>query len=184
MAYYNKINCDLRTRLFTDLIVQNHPNFQLGSSLYDSLMENPAYFNFTHIIEDMMAVLSEGQYEFTNGIHEDYSDSSECKTGTLHISEASNFSSAELTNVRSQDGTLKKGAIRAVVLNPILEKFHFFFIPKDSVYRMMHTQYGDPKASRSLWLQYNMKRNVFSTVDKYDFVEYNTFKELAMEKNR
>jgi hypothetical protein len=184
MAYYDKINCDLRARLFTSLIVENHPSFKQGSVLYEAIVGNPTYFNFTHIIEDMMSVCSEGQYKFTNGIHEDYSDSSECKTGTLHLSEASNFSSAELTNVRSQDGTIKNGAIRAVILNPILEKLHFFFIPKKSVHRMMHTMYGEPKSSRSLWLRYNTKSNRFSTVDKYGFVEYNTFKELAMEKNR
>jgi hypothetical protein len=177
MAYYDRTNCELRTRLWVDLILENHPKFAEGTQLRESLLKNPEFFNLHHVIESMMAQCSNGQYEFNNGIHEDYTDESECKTGTLYVYEKNAF--AEITSVRSKFGVLKHGAIRCVVLNPVLEKLHFIFIPKAAVQSMM----GKNKKT-SLNLRYDTKLNLFRVpVDKHGCVEYNTFKELAMEKN-
>lgn len=182
MAYYGKINCDLRTQLFVELILENHPNFCDGSALREALLENPKFFNVEHIVESMMSECSEGQYDFNDGIHEDFTDGSECKTGTLYVK--GDTSTAEITSVRSKKGILKKGAIRCVVLNPVLEKLHFILVPQSSVVKMMTKADGSPKSNKSLWLRYNKKQNRFAIpVDKYGCIEYNTFKELAMEKN-
>jgi len=182
MAYYGRINCDLRTRLYAELILENHPKFAEGTPLHESMIENPNFFNMEHIVEDMLAECSDEQYEFNNGIHEDFTDSSEAKTGTLYVK--GNTSTAEITSVRSKFGVLKNGAIRCVVLNPVLEKLHFIFVPKASVIKMMHTADGYPKSNTSLWLRYDKKLNTFRIpVDKYGCIEYNSFKELAMETN-
>lgn len=178
MAYYERTNCELRTRLLVDLILKNHKKFAVGTQLGDSLVRDPGFFNLFHIIEDMMSNCSEGQYEFNNGIHEDYTDESECKTGTLYVYEKNAF--AEVTNVRSQFGILKRGSVRSVILNPVLEKLHFIFIPKSAVQSMM-----SKNKKTSLILRYDSKLNRFRLpIDKHGCVEYNTFKELAMEKNR
>jgi len=182
MAYYDRINCDVRTRLYVELILENHPKFAEGTALRESLMDNPNFFNIEHLVEDMLAECSEGQYEFNDGIHEDFTDGSEAKTGTLYVK--GNTSTAEITSVRSKFGVLKKGAIRCVVLNPILEKLHFILVPQASVIKMMHTAQGKPKSNPSLWLRYDKKLNTFRIpIDKYGCVEYNSFKELAMQPN-
>ena len=91
---------------------------------------------------------------------------------------------AELSSVRSHDGVLKKGAIRAVVVNPDTEKLHYFFIPKDVVKTMMTTKEGKQKVNRSLWIRYNTKKKLFTSVEKYCIIEHNNLKDVAMEKNR
>jgi hypothetical protein len=178
MAYYERTNCEVRTRLWIDLIIENHLSFAEGTQLRESLLSNPEFFNLHHVIESMMSQCSIGLYEFNDGIHEDFTDGSECKTGTLYIYENSAF--AEISSVRSKSGVLKHGAIRCVVLNPILEKLHFIFIPKAAVQSMM-----GKNSKRSLDLRYDKKLNRFRVpIDKHGCVEYNTFKELAMEVNR
>ena len=184
MTYYAKVNTDIRRALFTELILENHPAFYEGSSLSLSLKSNPAFFNMEHIIESMMAECSNGQYEFNDGIHQDYTDESDCKTGTLYANKGSSTTAAEISNVRSNDGVLKKGAIRAVIINPILKRNHFFFIPKTVVEILMTKKTGEQKKNRSICLRYDKISNKFSTIDKYGIIEYDTFKELAMEKNR
>lgn len=184
MTYYAKVNTDIRHALFTDLILENHPAFYEGSSLSLSLKTNPAFFNMEHIIESMMAICSNGLYEFNDGVHQDYTDESDCKTGTLYANEGSSTTAGEISSVRSRDGVLKKGAIRAVIMNPILKKNHFFFIPKTAVKDLMTKKNGEQKKTKSICLRYNKTTNEFSTIDKYGIIEYDTFKELAMEKNR
>lgn len=178
--YYDKVNTDLKLKLYAELVVENHPVYS-QSPFKEAILERPGDFNIEHLVEQMFEFNCDGQYKFIDGTHEDFTDSSDSKTGSLHAN--GQMSSAELSSVRSNDGVLKRGAIRAVILNPILKKLHFIFIPKESVYELMHTN-GKPKASRSIWLRYNKKKNEFTTLKKYGIIECNSFKELAMEKNR
>jgi trehalose-6-phosphate synthase len=180
MAYYDRVNTELKQKLYAQLVIENHPIY--GSSPFkEAILERPADFNLEHLVEQMMAANSGGLYEFNDGIHEDFTDESECKTGTLHTN--GSMASAEITNVRSQDGVLKRGAIRAVILNPMLEKLHFLFIPKEAVQKCMHTRKGTPTVSRSLWLRYNKVKKQFTTLEKYGIIEHSNFRDLAMEKN-
>lgn len=180
MAYYDRVNTELKQKLYAQLIVDNHPIY--GKSPFkEAITERPADFNLEHLVEQMMALNSEGAYQFNDGIHEDFTDESECKTSTLHANGTS--AAAEITNVRSHDGVLKRGGLRVVVLNPVLEKLHFMFIPKEAVVKCMHTKNGKPKASRSLWLRYNKAKKQFTTLEKYGIMEHSNFKDLAMEKN-
>ena len=181
MAYYEKVNTNLKLKLMADCVVENHPVYK-ESPFREAVLQRPADFNLEHLIEQSFALCSNGLYEFNDGIHEDFTDESESKTGTLHLSAKS--SSAELSSVRSHDGVLKKGAIRAVVVNPDLEKLHYFFIPKDVVKTMMTTKEGKPKVNRSLWIRYNTKKKLFTSVEKYGIIEHNNLKDVAMEKNR
>jgi hypothetical protein len=178
MAYYEKKNSDLRLKLMSQLVVENHPIYS-ESPFREVVLERPADFNMEHLVEQMMALNSNNAYVFVDGVHHDNSDMSDTKTGTLHAN--SKQSIAEISNVRSSFGVLKSGAIRAVVLNPILNKFHFLFIPTDAINKLMHTKKGTPTKSRSIWLSYNKKKNMFTKLEKYGIVEFQTFKELAME---
>ena len=182
MAYYDKVNTDIKLKLYVELILKNHPDFAEGTPFREALVQKPQVFNIEHLIEDMMAINSGGQYNFIDGIHEDFDDGSECKTGTLHLN---GISSAEITNVKSQNGVLKKGAVRCVVLNPRLKKLHFVFIPKKALLDLMTTKNGTIKKSKSAWLKYTDKKDSFDRCfQKYGITEFDTFKELAMEKNR
>lgn len=179
MAYYEKVNTDLKLKLLAECVVENHPVYK-ESPFREAVLQRPADFNLEHLIEQSFALCSDGLYEFNDGIHEDFTDESECKTGTLHLS----ANAAEITNVRSKDGVLKKGAIRAVVVNPDLEKLHYFFIPKAVVENMMTTKEGKPKVNPSLWIRYSSKKKLFTSVEKYGIIEHNNLKDVAMEKNR
>ena len=181
MAYYDKVNTDIKIKLYVDLILDNHPEFSEGTALRQALLAKPQVFNVEHLIEDMMAINSDGQYDFIDGIHEDFDDGSECKTGTLHLN---GLASAEISNVKSKSGVLKKGAVRCIVLNPRLEKLHFVFIPKNALLDLMTTKNGDVKKSSSAWLKYTEKTDSFEKCfNKYGIIEFDTFKELAMEVN-
>ena len=179
--YYEKRNTDLKLKLYANLIVTYHPIYS-KSPFKEAILERPGDFNIEHLVEQSFELNSEGQYKFIDGTHMDYDDESDAKTGTLHIN--GKTSSAEITSVKSKDGVLKKGAIRAIVLNPILEKLHFLFIPTDAVNKIMHTKNGKLKTTNSIWLRYNKKINEFTTLKKYGIIECNSFKELAMEINR
>lgn len=181
MAYYDKCNSSIRDRLLAELIIENHESFAKGSPAAELILKNPEFFNFTGLVEDMMARCSDGKYNFIDGIHEDFDDGSECKTGTLHVS--AQGSTAEISSVKSKTGVLKKGGIRCVVLNPILEKLHFFFIPQASLLKLMTTKKGTIKKSNSAWLRYDKNKNVFTTIKKYGIIELKSFKELAMMEN-
>ena len=130
------------------------------------------------IVEEMFELNCDGQYKFNDGIHEDFTDKSEAKTGTLHANGQS--STAEITNVRSANGVLKHGAIRCVMLNPRLKKLHFLFIPQASLRMIM----ANRKKTKSAMLRYNKKKEQFTTLEKYGIIELDSFKELAMEANR
>ncbi len=177
MCYYPKTNSDLKKKLYVELLLEYHPIYSTSPNR-ENLMERPGDYNIEHLVEQLFEYNCEGQYKFTDGIHEDFSDESECKTGTLHAN--GQASSAEITNVRSPAGILKKGSIRAVILNPILKKLHFFFIPKTATEKLISNR----TTGKSMWLHYNKKKNEFTTLDKYGIIEFNTIKELAMEPNR
>tara|TARA_Y100000022_G_C13055467_1_gene286376 strand:+ start:33 stop:587 length:555 start_codon:yes stop_codon:yes gene_type:complete len=179
--YYKKQNTDLKLELYSKLIVECHPIYS-KSPFKEALLERPADFNIEHLVEQAFEYNCEGRYKFNDGIHEDYDDGSDAKTGTLHIN--GQASKAEISSVKSKDGTLKNGSIRAIVLNPILKKLHFIFVPKDSLYKAMHTKNGKLKVSNSLWIRYNKRKNEFTTLKNYGIIECNSFKELAMEINR
>lgn len=182
MAYHDKVNTDIKLKLYVELIIENHPDFAEGTSFHKALIQKPQVFNIEHLVEDMMAINSGGQYEFNDGIHEDFTDESECKTGTLHLN---GHTKAEISNVKSQNGVLKKGAVRCVILNPRLKKLHFVFIPKKALLNLMTTKEGTIKKSKSAWLAYTNKKDSFARCfKKYGITEFDTFKELAMEKNR
>lgn len=179
MAYYDKINTDLRSRLQAECVIENHPVYK-NSPWREAILERPRDFNLEHLIEQCFSLQSEGAYNFNDGIHEDYDDESECKTGTCYPE----IRFAEITSVRSKEGVLKRGAIRAVVLNPHLGKLHYFFIPKDVVKTMMTTKEGKAKKNKSLFLRYNKNKKLFTSVEKYGIIEHNNLKDVAMEKNR
>ena len=179
MAYYDKINTDLRSKLLAECVIENHSVYK-ESPWREAILERPKDFNLEHLIEQCFSLQSEGAYNFNDGIHEDYDDESECKTGTCYPE----IQQAEITSVRSKDDVLKRGAIRVVMLNPHLEKLHYFFIPKDVVETMMTTKDGKPKKNKSLILRYNKNKKLFTSVEKYGIIEHDNLKDVAMEKNR
>ena len=179
MAYYPKINTEIKRRLYVDLIRKNHPKFK--GALGKHFKEHTELFNIEAIVENMMAICSEGKYKFIDGVGEDFSDGSECKTSTLY---SSNKYIVEVKSIRSKYGNLKKGGIRCIILNPKLEKLHFVFVPKAAVKRLMTTKNGTPKKNLSMWLTYTNSNDSFSRCfEKYGIIEYSTFKELALEVN-
>ena len=176
--YYEKVNTDLRLKLYTVLILENHPDFAKGTPFRQALIKSPGRFNIEFLVEEMFELNCDGQYKFNDGIHEDFTDESEAKTGTLHAN--GQTSVAEITNVRSANGVLKHGAIRCVMLNPRLKKLHFLFIPQASLKMIM----ANRKKTKSAMLRYNKKKEQFTTLEKYGIIELDSFKELAMEANR
>jgi len=178
MAYYGRRNTDLKYQLYKELIAKNHPKFAKGSPLREAIIEFPEMFNIEHLVEQALALNSDGQYKFNDGIHEDFDDRSEAKTGTVHAN-GDSAAIAEITNVRSSKGVLKHGAIRCVILNPRLEKLHFLFIPQTSLQIIMANT-----KKLAMRIAYNKKEERFTTLEKYGIIEFQTFKELAMEPNR
>lgn len=177
MTHYGRVNCDLRRDLFIDLFIENNDPLvkKYGEKCYRDFAPR---INLTNTVEELLAINSDGQYNFIDGVHEDFDDQSEAKTGTIYVFEKST-SHAEITNVRSKDGVLKKGAIRCVILDTLEEKLRFLFIPHYRVKEIMSTT-----KSTSLKLTYNKKKRCFSGKKMDGIIEFETFKELAMEPNR
>jgi len=180
-----KNNISLKNKLLAELIANNNSKFRKDRKLKTELLNNPSRFNLTGLIEETMADCSDGAYEHypeENKPHEDHTDGTDTKTGTLYIYETQAF--AEISNVRSDNGVLKSGALRCVVLNPRLEKLHYVFVPKKAVHSMMHTKAGDPTKSKSAKFTYTAReesfRNFFET---HGIIEVSTFKQLAMIDN-
>lgn len=177
MAYYGKTNCDIRQDLFIDLFVENNDPLvqKYGEECYRDFAPR---INLTNTVEELLALNSEGQYKFIDGAHEDFDDGSEAKTGTIYVYEKGT-SLAEITNVRSKDGVLKKGALRVVLLDPFVGKLLFLFIPQWKVKEIMSNTTGT-----SMKLTYNKNKKALSGPKMNGIIQFETFKELAMEPNK
>ena len=186
MATTDKINCDIRNKLLSELIADTLPDYNKANRVGQRLLSNPDEYNLTHLVEKSLAHSSEGLYKFIDEAHKDNDDGSEDKTGTIYKVKRPKYTAAwaEISNVRSEYGTLKEGAIRCVILNPFLEKLHFIFIPKDAVKQLMTTKDGNNTKSKSAYLSYNVADQSFTKCcDRYGLIEVSTLKQLAKIKN-
>lgn len=177
----NLKNHDTKTSLLVSLIVEHHPMFIESEYMRNAIINDSAIFNIPRLIEESMAACSNDSYAFIDAEHADFTDGSECKTGSLHVS--AQGSAAEISSVRSAGGILKQGGVRAVISNPVLNKLHYIFIPKKSLHDIMHKKDGTPKVSKSAWLRYNSNKNEFTTIKKYGIIELSSFKELCIMEN-
>jgi len=176
MRATDKIGPSAKDRLLSELISMHHPMYKDDIVLKNHLLLHPKDFNLTHLIEQLGEIISDGLYRFIDGRHRDYTDDSDMKTGTLHLCDKYG-GNADITNVRSPGGTLKKGAIRSVIVNKLENKLHFLFIPTDSVHMLMHVN-GDPNNpiySTSIRLRYSKKKKMFTTLKKYNIIEFDNY---------
>jgi hypothetical protein len=185
MVIQRSKNIDLKNSLLREVILENNKWFKEDYGIRRAFLKVPKAFNYTYLIEETMALSSEGKYDFVDASHYDFSDLSECKTASIQQDRSKNNTSyyAYITNVQSEAGNLKVGGIRAVIFNPFKEKLHYIFIPKDVVHTLMHTKNGDKKKSRNMRFSYRMDTGFQYAVKKYGFIECHSFKELAMIEN-
>jgi len=184
--YHDKINCDIRNKLLSELIADTSPRFSKNPRDREQLLAHPDDYNLTRLVEKSLAHASDGLYKFIDEAHKDNDDGSEDKTATIYKAKRAKYIAAwaEITNVRSEYGRLKEGALRCVILNPFLEKLHFIFIPKDAVKQLMTTKDGNDTKSKSAYLTYNLSDESFTKCcERYGLIEVSTFKQLAKIKN-
>ncbi len=162
--------------LFSQVIIPFHPEFRKkeNASLVSYAIKNPEIFNVTRLVEEAMAW--NGGYEFVDGYHYDFSDGSECKTGSVHPAKknGSKSHSCEITGVRSSSGKFKTGPIRAIIYIPNTHSLRFYFFPEEDWTKMVnvHPSSGVGRLQSS----YNSDRD---TIDKWARWEISDFLTLA-----
>lgn len=160
----------MRKNLLATLITDNHPVFK-EEPMKSILLANPEYFNVEHLVEATMAHV--GGYDFVDANHYDFSDGSECKTGTIYQYPTTQF--GEVSSCRSKAGTIKTGPVRAIMINPVEEKLHYIYIPNEVLVEKLS------KNNRSSFrLSYSKKTKDFTNYCvNHGCIEFDTFEELA-----
>ena len=182
--YYERVNTENKYRKLAELVCDYHPDFAEGTVHNAAIKADPKIYNMEYLIEKCFEFASEGAYTFIDGAKKDFTDGSDSKTSTIYTSQK--YPQAEITSVRSKAingvaGNLKEGALRCVIYNPELDKLHFVFVPKTTLDLLMSSVSAK---KTSLHMTWNRKKNAFTNKKTDDFIEFNSFKELAMEANR
>jgi hypothetical protein len=115
--------------MLTDILFKHHPDFHCEVT-QKVLLKHHRAVNGEHLVEQAMAAV--GGYEFVDGAHYDFSDGTECKTGSIRPSPTKpgrNTYAGEISNVVSSGGVQKSGDVRFVLWNPHRARFEYFYIP-------------------------------------------------------
>lgn len=117
--------------LFKNIVNKYHPDFS-STSLLAQVKNHPQIFNIEHLIELTMAHI--GGYDFVDAAHCDFSDGTECKTGSVSpnpVKQGRNSYRLEISNIVSPGGSIKEGDVRAVIYNPHTGSQTYYYIPQN-----------------------------------------------------
>lgn len=165
--------------LFNDVIAKFHPDISQDEKLKNLLSANIGWLNIESLIEQTMAAV--GGYNFVDGEHYDFSDGTECKTGSVAPNPKKNLGityGVKITNVQSCAG-VTKGSLRAVIYNPHTESCSYFFIPSDHLDTEIALSYingyGTTKVLSATW---NSITNKINKLERYRVKDFETLAKM------
>ena len=126
-------------------------DYETVKLLYRTCFMQTAYFNdpnvqqereemmmlgYTSVVEEMLAIESEGLYRVQAIAHRDNTDGTEDKTASMRIVKSSQNDKItfqwDISNVKSErTGTAKEGDLRVIIPNIFNQTVRYFFLPKD-----------------------------------------------------
>lgn len=166
--------CKTRT-LFRNIVNKFHPDFS-SASLRSQVEKNPKIFNIEHLIELTMAHV--GGYDFTNAEHSDFSDGTECKTGSIRPSPSKAGGKSyglEISSIVSAGGTIKAGDVRAVIYNPHTGSQTYYYIPQNKL-TDLSINYHPTTGIGRIFATWNSVTNKIPKLENY---KVDSFEELA-----
>ena len=128
--------------------------YDIARLLYRSCFKQTAFFKdskqaeqreellvlgYQKVVEELLALESEGLYEVDDTAHRDWTDGTEGKSAGIRIKKKSDgdggykiYFGWEITNVKTEySGTTKEGDLRVVMPNIFNQTVRYFFLPKD-----------------------------------------------------
>jgi hypothetical protein len=165
--------------VFKEIIEPYNKTFGTAE-IKEAVMNHPNIFNIEHLVELTMAKV--GGYEFTDDEHCDFSDGSECKTGSVSPNPVKAGTSSyrlEISNVVSSGGKMKSGDLRVIIYNPHTNSCCYYFIPNDKI-KSCGINYHPTTGIGRIFATWNIKTNRIPKLDKF---QVNGFEELAKLQN-
>jgi hypothetical protein len=163
------------TVLFNEVIAKYHPDISTNPEIRDFLASRLEWLNIEALIEETMAAV--GGYKFVDGAHHDFSDGTECKTGSVAPNpsvSSENSYMVRITNIESCAGTTK-GSIRAVVYNPHTQTCNYYYIPESDLNTVLKLTHGNgPGTIKNLYATWNKKTNKINKLDPYQVKNFQT----------
>jgi hypothetical protein len=142
---------------------------------YDLDISDPKDYDVSKMLEETMALV--GGYTFLDGSHFDFSDGTECKTGSVQRNPRkqngirTNNHDVRISSTSSGAGVSKTGDLRVVIYNNVTNKLEFFFIPQRDIDKL--TSMDGYKKKGDIKTTYNRETNKITALEKYrmsDFV--------------
>ena len=164
--------------LMRDVICIYHPEFRKSRDLQRYGLKHPEIFNVERLIEESLAAV--GPYQFIDGAHADFSDSTDSKTASISTNPAvtgGNSYKGEISGVETAGGGRKAGALRCTVYNPHKDSLKFYFLPK-SMWSRHITIHPSSQIGK---VQYSYHKP-YDHIVKFQGHECSSFEELALAK--
>jgi hypothetical protein len=168
--------CKSKT-LYHTIIREYHPSIANSTEVKSFMDTHWGWMNIEKMIEETMAAV--GGYEFVDGEHHDFSDLTECKTGSIKINPQQNTNncySVRITNIESGAG-ITKGSIRAVIYNPHTDACMYYYIPASHLNtKIKLTFLNGPGTIKNIDATWNSNTNRINKLEQY---RVTTFTELC-----
>lgn len=157
--------------MFREVVKEYNTTFNM-EEIWKTVQKYPNIFNIEHLVELTMA--ETGGYEFIDAEHCDFSDGSECKTGSISPNSTKpgmNTYRWEISNVVSSGGTIKSGPIRLVLYNPHTDKCTYYFIPETKIESLGINYHPTTKMGR-IFGTWNKRTNRIPKLDNYELPSF------------
>lgn len=128
-------NLDKNRKILKDICFKYSSIFSsLSKKQKELVLKHAEIYNIPKLVELTMAEVGGYTIEDVKGC--DFSDGSECKTGTL-ITYKIKDRKKPISRCSLKNLDHKTGAIRVVIYNPVEDELNYFYIPKDQVPNML-----------------------------------------------
>lgn len=121
--------------ILRDFVIPNFSMFKdYTAAQIQRVLDDPRVYDVEYLVEKTVAEM--GGLVHTDGDHSDYSDGSDCKTGSIKPSSPSrgaNSCTVEITAVArkgQQSIAYKAGDLRVLIYNPHKNECRYYFVPK------------------------------------------------------
>lgn len=162
--------------LMQEVITVYHPIFRDDPDFAKKALEHYYMFNTESLIEESLAAI--GPYTFINAAHCDFSDGSDSKTASVYPKlnkKSRSMYSGAIKNVVSSYGTLKIGALRVIIYNPIKNRLDYYFLPASFWQTLKMSSNGNN--TKKLDFSYNSKKDY---IPKFADYQVKSFVDLAL----
>lgn len=168
------------TTLFNDVVREYNTTFSMPE-IWQAVEKHPNIFNIEHLVELTMAEV--GGYEFIDAEHCDFSDGSECKTGSIGLKPTKpgcNTYRWEISNVISSGGQIKSGPIRLVLYNPHTKTCSYYFIPQTKLESLGINVHPTTKIGR-IFGTWNIKTGRIPKLEKYELPDFSLLAKMPAD---